>query len=55
MKKRISDRRKANRDIVFPLTDGLGNYVGADRRSGLDRRNSKIDEIALNIISITKS
>ena len=53
--KRITDRRSANRDIEFPLTDGSGIYVGADRRSGFDRRNSSMDEIALKIISLTKS
>jgi len=52
MKRRSSDRRNANRDIAFPFTDLTGNYVGADRRSGLDRRNFESDEIVLKIVSL---
>jgi len=55
MQERRSDRRKANRNIDFPLTDGLGAYVGADRRSGLDRRNYKSDEVALDIVSLVNN
>ena len=52
MNKRKTDRRIANRDVQFPMTDYSGSYVGADRRSGLDRRNKDIDSIAMNITSL---
>jgi len=52
MNSRKSDRRKANRDIQFPMTDSAGYYIGADRRSGMDRRNKDTDSIALNITSL---
>lgn len=50
MEKRGSDRRQASRDVVFPICDSLGVYVGEDRRSGLDRRKAETDEVAFNII-----
>lgn len=52
MNHRKTDRRKANRDIQFPITDTSGSYVGADRRSGLDRRNNDSDNVAMNITSL---
>ena len=52
MDNRRSDRRTANRDVQFPMTDSTGVYIGADRRSGLDRRNEKSDSIALSIASL---
>jgi len=55
MTERKSDRRTANRDINFPLTDGSGFFVGADRRSGMDRRKFKSDEVALNIMGLINS
>ncbi len=54
MEKRISDRRTADRNVVFPLCDSLGVYVAGDRRSGLDRRKATTDQIAFDILgSIT--
>lgn len=50
MEKRGSERRKASRDVVFPICDSLGTYVGEDRRSGLDRRKEATDKIAFRII-----
>lgn len=52
MLKRQTDRRKSNRDIEFPMTDNSGHYIGADRRSGFDRRNLKSDDIASKIIKL---
>lgn len=48
---RRKDRRQASRNIEFPMIDGAGSYIGDDRRSGIDRRHFKSDEVVFNILS----
>jgi hypothetical protein len=50
MDHRVKDRRSASRDITFPTINGSGEYIGEDRRSGLDRRMDKEDSVAFRIL-----